>query len=391
MDSQLQILIEKYINNTCSKEELESFFLLIRESDDDQYLKEALKSVWENTKDRNGDADIDWDYNMRFLMEELERGMPVTIKRTAWMSWKRIAVAASIICLMGAGLWIYNRAGNNQTLETLQDIAAPIANRTTIKLSNGKEVYVDKAAQGTFARDGNANVIKTADGKIIYESATPTKDKEIYNTLVNPRGSQVANITLSDGTKVWLNAGSSLRFPVAFSGKYRKVGITGEGYFEVAHNKEIPFKVAKGDVEVTVLGTHFNVNAYDNEADIKVTLLEGAVKTTKNGLFAVLRPGEQARIKNRIEVQKGVDLDRIMAWKQGVFRFKDTNIEEIMRQVSRWYDVEVMYEGDVSDLNFGGSVSRQANLSELLKRLEATEMVKFQIKSKKLYVIPNRK
>ncbi|WP_051691618.1 FecR family protein [Pedobacter borealis] len=389
MNAQLQILVEKYINNTCSKKELETFFLLVRESVDDEQLEEVLWVVWEKTKGQNSDVNINWDYKMSLLMEELEEKVPVVSSTTSWLSWQKIAVAASIILVLGIGFWTFNREGNYKAVEIAQDISAPQSNRAMIKLNNGQQVYLDKVAAGTLVAQGNANVIKTVDGKIVYQTNADAGTKMVYNTLINPKGSQVIDITLSDGTKVWLNAGSTLYYPVAFMGKDRKVTINGEGYFEVAHRTDMPFKVSKADMEVTVLGTHFNVKAYDNETDIKVTLLEGSVKTTKqNGQSAKLKPGEQARITNKIEVQKDVDLNEVMAWKKGVFQFKDANIEEIMRQVSRWYDVEIAYEGDVSDLNFAGSVSRQANLSELLKRLEATEMVKFSIKSKKLYVKP---
>lgn len=390
MNHRLKILVEKYMSNTCSKEELETLFSLVRETADDQPLEEALKDYWEKTKELTPGEDIDWDGNMFSLMEGLKRETYLMHEkeRVNRIRWKRIAIAASLILLSGIGYWFVNR--ENRAPEIAQDVKAPEKNRAMIIMANGEKIYVDNAGNGTLATQGNAKVIKTQQGAIVYETNRGAKTEILYNTLTNPRGSRVVDITLSDGSKIWLNAGSTLTFPVTFIGQERKVTMTGEGYFEVVHNAAAPFKVSKGDLEVTVLGTHFNVNAYEDEPDIKVTLLEGAVKTAKrNGSAIVLKPGEQAQIGQNTEVKKEVDIAKIMAWKEGVFRFKNTNIKELMRQVARWYDVEIEYQGNTADLNFSGSVSRQDNVSELLKRLEATEMVRFRITGKKILVIPN--
>jgi ferric-dicitrate binding protein FerR (iron transport regulator) len=192
-------------------------------------------------------------------------------------------------------------------------------------------------------------------------------------------------MTLSDGSKVWLNAGSSVRFPVAFTGNERKVSITGEAYFEVAHDARKPFivKDINRNAEVQVFGTHFNVNAYDDEPTINVTLLEGSVKVNNT----MIKPGQQAQVGNGVKVASNVDFDEVMAWKNGRFQFEGAGIEEVMRQVARWYDVEVIYENKPLNQHFRGGISREVEASKLFKMLEMTEAVHFRIEGKKVYVI----
>lgn len=390
-EQHINTLVEKYTSNTCSREELDQLLLMVKNSTDNKPVENALHTFWERVKSENKQEHVNWDAMMQPLMKDLKPETPiVSIKRSFNLKW--VGVAASILLLLGtlAYLTVWKPQVSQQVAAI--DIIAPVANRAMIVLANGQKVYLDQKANGAIASDGNATVEKTADGKIVYKANSRSLASAQYNTLSNPRGSSVVDITLSDGTRVWLNAGSSLTYPMAFSGRERKVQISGEGYFEVAHNANMPFKVTKANMEVAVLGTHFNVNAYDDESLIKVTLLEGSVKTSLGNREAViLKPGQQAQVASTIKVLKQVNLEKEMAWKQGMFRFENTNIEEIMRQVARWYNVEVEFRGDVSNLNFGGSVSRQANISELLKRLEATNLVKFLIVDRKVIVTPNQK
>lgn len=390
LNENINTLVEKYTSNTCSKEELDQLLLMVKNTTDTEPVENALHTFWERVKSENKQERVDWDAMMQPLMKDLKTETPVVAINRGF-NWRWVGMAASVVMLLG--VLVYLTFWKPQVAQQMAatDIAAPVTNRAMIVLANGKKVYLDQQAKGNIAYDGNATVEKMADGTIVYKANNNVSlASNLYNTLSNPRGSSVMDITLSDGTRVWLNAGSSLTYPVAFSGKERKVQISGEGYFEVAHNANMPFKVAKNNMEVTVLGTHFNVNAYDDESVIKVTLLEGSVKTSLgNKVAVVIKPGQQAQISNNISVLKDVNLEKEMAWKQGVFRFQDTNIEEIMHQAARWYNVEVEFGGDVSNLNFGGSVSRQVNISELLKRLEATNLVKFSVVDRKVIVTPN--
>jgi ferric-dicitrate binding protein FerR (iron transport regulator) len=271
----------------------------------------------------------------------------------------------------------------------MNDIKPPVANKAVITLADGTELLLDSAVNGQLAMQDNVKLVKLANGQIVYKTTGGgMASAPQYNTLFNPRGSRVIDMELADGSHVWLNAGSSIRYPVAFTGNERTISMTGEAYFEVAHNAAMPFRVISDKAEVTVLGTHFNVNAYSDEANTKVTLLEGSVKVNGSGAAKILRPGEQAQVTDKIAVTADADLEEVMAWKTGKFIFGEkADIETIMRQVSRWYDVDIAYQGKIAS-HFGGTISRQVNISEVLKILEATGNVKCSVQGKKVIITP---
>jgi ferric-dicitrate binding protein FerR (iron transport regulator) len=237
--------------------------------------------------------------------------------------------------------------------------------------------------------EGNVNVVKMPNGELAYKGSSENIE---YNTLSNPRGSKVISLVLADGSKVWLNAASTLKYPTAFVGNERKVEVSGEAYFEVSHNAAMPFIVDKGETSVRVLGTHFNVNAYDDESSVNVTLLEGSVKVVKGNEDILISPGQQAEVFNNIVPSNPIevhtaDVDETMAWKNGLFSYKGADIETIMRQVSRWYNVDVVIEKPVKE-KFYAQVSRNTDVSNLLKMLEATKAVHFKIEGKMITVMP---
>lgn len=306
-------------------------------------------------------------------------------------SWFRVAAAASVLFITGLAYWwgFSTKQPADTTNEVVQvqkinDIEAPKVTKATITLADGNTVALDSL---TAITQNNIQLSKMADGKIVYSG---NADEIVYNTLTNPRGSRVIDMTLSDGTHVWLNTGSSITYPVAFTGNERKVTITGEAYFEVAPSispaagRKRSFVVSKGDVEIKVLGTHFNVSAYDDENDIRVTLLEGSVKVSNANSEGLLRPGQQAQVSSGIKVIDDADIEQATAWKDGRFYFNNTDISTIMRQAARWYDVEVVYEGEPVETLLGGIVSRKENISQLLKILEATGKVHFTIEGNKI-------
>ncbi|MFT3949751.1 MAG: FecR domain-containing protein [Agriterribacter sp.] len=302
-------------------------------------------------------------------------------------SWFRLAAAAVVIFMIGLTWWLgfFTKQpggvpGEIVTVQKVNDVEAPKFTRATITLADGSTVAVDSL---TALTQNNVQLSKNGDGRIVYSGNT---DKAVYNTLTNPRGSQVIDMTLSDGSHVWLNAGSSVTYPVAFTGNERKVIITGEAYFEVAHNAAMPFSVSKGEIRITVLGTHFNVNAYDDETDIKITLLEGSVKVNNSHSEGLLKPGQQAQVSSAIKVIDDADIEQATAWKDGRFYFNNTDIKTIMRQVSRWYNVAVVYEGEPVETLLGGIISRKENISQLLKLLEATGKVHFSIEGEKIII-----
>ncbi|MBX3240852.1 MAG: FecR domain-containing protein [Chitinophagaceae bacterium] len=303
-------------------------------------------------------------------------------------SWFRVAVAASVLFIVGLTYWLGVVNKPTETTDEIvhakevNDIEAPSVTKATITLANGNTIAVDSL---TAITQGNVQLSKTADGKIVYLGDA---NEVVYNTLTNPRGSRVIDITLSDGSQVWLNAGSSITYPVAFAGTERVVSMSGEAYFEVAHYKNTSFKVIKNATEIEVLGTRFNVNAYDDEALTKVTLLEGSVEVSNGRIKKILQPGEQAWVAQKISVEKDVDIEEIMAWKNGKFIFSEkTNIETIMQQVARWYDVDVEYRGKIHT-DFGGAISRQVNVSEVLRILEETGRVKCELEDRKIIITP---
>ncbi len=314
----------------------------------------------------------------------------------------RWVAAASIIILLGIGLFFYiknDRLQSATVTSTPKDIEAPETNRAMITLADGSTVYLDNAGNGQLAQQENVQLVKLANGQIAYhlsateaETATGKLVTEMkYNTLSNPRGSKVIDMQLSDGSHVWLNAGSSVTYPVIFNGNERNITISGEAYFEIAHNKSQPFTVSKGSMKVEVLGTHFNVNAYDDETGIKVTLLEGSVKVNSGQNTATLKPGEQAQLNNDgnpqisnnlsrqggIMVQK-VDTDQSIAWVKGMFYFDNTDVQTMMRQLARWYNVEVVFESTITR-RFGGKIPRSMSAANVFRILEETGGVHFYI------------
>lgn len=264
----------------------------------------------------------------------------------------------------------------------------PGRNGAVLKLGNGKTILLDSVSNGVFLSQGNAK-IKKLNGQIIFDASKLHSDPVTNNTISTPAGRQFA-VVLSDGSKVWLNASSSIRFPTIFVGNQRKVAITGEAYFEVAHNASAPFIVAVNDkAEVVVLGTDFNVNAYDNELVPRATLLDGKIKINCPGGSNVLMPGQQASLNKdgSIHISGHVDTEEVIAWKNGMFQFESATLDAIMRQLARWYDVEIEYKGATSK-HFGGTISRNVNLSQVLKMLELTGEVKFMIEGKKIIAMP---
>jgi len=309
--------------------------------------------------------------------------------------WQRIAAAASILLCLGLGLYYYNQKSHPQpsALVAHNDIK-PGSNKAVLTLANGQRIILTGAINGHLAVQGNTAITKKADGEVIYDAQAGTNKSYaelVYNTISTPRGGQY-QVVLPDGSHVWLNAASSIRFPTAFTGKDREVAITGEAYFEVAHNKTKPFRVSSNGQTVEVLGTHFNINSYDDEPAIKTTLLQGSVRVTKDSRTALLKPGEQAVISDAGKIGvKNVDTEEVVAWKDGLFQFKDADLPVVMRQLSRWYDVQVDYEGKLPQTVFSGKLHRNVNASQVLDILRYFN-VNFRIEgtgaNKKIIVTP---
>lgn len=375
-DEYLIALIEKYQQGQCTPEEkleLETWFEQLNMADAEFY---------------NDDPEKIKLAAMRSLTAIRQKtgldGYVVPFKSNR--IWKRVAAAAAIllVCSITGYLLLNKHTPPQQSAQIKYDIA-PGANKATLTLANGREIVLTDAKNGKLAAEDKTMITKTADGQLVY-SGTDNNNDLAYNTMSTPRGGQYT-LTLSDGTVVILNAASSLKYPASFTGNERKVELTGEAYFEVAHNKAKPFKVVTNGQTVEVLGTHFNIMAYNDEAEIKTTLLEGAVKLSDQHDAILLKPGQQGYISKESSKFKAVNVDvsEITAWKDGLFVFNGTDLHSLMRQLSRWYDVEVVYEPGVKDDVFFGKIRRKSNLSKVLKILELGD-VHFSIEGRKLIV-----
>lgn len=412
-DSPLRLrqLFEKYARGIATEEELQHMWGLMKDYGENDMLEEDMRSWWNAGVDGNDPANrVDATKILEEVIQKERKLKQQLNQRTTRLlknRWKWVA-AAVIILVCGSTYFFLQRLDHHQPassadVTTTLDIQAPQVNRAVIKLANGQLVYLDSTQVGMLAVQGETKINKVQDGEINYsnleDKIQPESAEVEYNTLSNPRGSKVIAVTLSDGSRVWLNAGSSLTFPVAFSGSERMVSMSGEAYFEVQHDSKRPFRVKAGSEVIEDLGTRFNVSAYSDEPALRTTLLEGAVKLSlikdassrdkRKPLF--LKPGQQATLNNlssgqpEFEVKRLDDMESVIAWKSGRFRFNSIDIESVMRQAARWYDVDVIYKGNVKGTISGG-LARTRNISELLKILELTGKVRFSLEGRKLTV-----
>lgn len=311
-----------------------------------------------------------------------DKVIPVRILpgRKKWIPW----AAAALLLLSAGGLWLLQHRQQAKPVNT--GTIAPGSNKARLTLANGSVVELNESTDGTIAQEGGTKVSKQK-AALIYNAGAST-GKAAINILTVPRGGNY-QVVLPDGTKVWLNAASELKYPTAFTGRERTVSITGEGYFEVAKNAAKPFIVKTGRLQVEVLGTQFNMMAYEEEQTIKTTLLEGSVKVITPYGSSMLQPGEQAQLgmDGVVKVVPVTDANQVIAWKNGFFSFRKADIATIMREISRWYDVDIQYEGSITKRRFTGKVLRSYNLSETLSVLEASDL-HFRLEGKQITVLP---
>jgi transmembrane sensor len=322
--------------------------------------------------------------NEMWLSLEVNKKQPWLGLRRSWIS---IAAAASITIVVGLGLYFYKypSAKATKVLQVFSHDLPAGSNKAYLTLGNGKKILLSGSAIGTLAVEAGVKITKTADGQVVYTVADQGKQEgSEYNSIETPRGGQY-ELHLPDGTKVWLNASSSLKYPSSFAAlKERRVELTGEGYFEVSKDKTRPFLVSSRGQVVEVLGTHFDVSAYQDEATVKTTLLEGSVKLNKQ---VMLKPGEQSVLADGKFKVTEVNVNDAIDWKNGEFAFVNEPLSDIMKKVARWYDVEIVYTHAVATMpTFTGSVSRSENISSVLSMLEETSTVRFSIEGKQIKV-----
>lgn len=397
--SQLRNLIDKYISGSITPAETE---MLRRFLENPENIAE-LEIIMDHQLQAGTATADDFPEVVNRVKLAVEKKIAEkhqrTIIRRLPLFVRRAAVAAVLILSVAvAYLWIIRKPeekiASAHPAPGKQDVA-PGKEGAILTLADGTTVVLDSMGNGLVAVQ-NGSEVSLKDGRLQYNAENPAAGAAAaYNTIATPKGRQF-QLLLSDGTKVWLNAASSLRYPAFFSGSERKVEVSGEVYFEVAKNARMPFRVSVNDqTSVEVLGTHFNINSYRDEASINTTLLEGSVRILNNGNKAVLQPGQQARV-GQLDAQQGpikivnaadVNTEKVMAWKNGVFNFQDATLEEVMRQLERWYDIEVVYEKDIPKLEFVGKMGRDLSLANVLRGLEMSE-VKCRIEGRRLIVLP---
>lgn len=315
-------------------------------------------------------------------------------KKVFSIPWRWAAAAILVIVAGLSTLFIKRQPDKLVAVEKKPVIRTepikPGTNMATLTLADGSTIALEDAANGIVTQAGGTDVRKIGKGLIAYsgKAGAASPDGNSFHTLNIPRGGQYM-VTLSDGTKVWLNSESSLTYPVVFGGAERKVILKGEAYFEVSENKQKPFIAQTDHAAVHVLGTHFNIHAYRDEKNVKVTLMEGSVRLSAGADKAILAPGEQGIVDTaRAGIErKKVNVSQVMAWKAGYFVFRSNTIQDIMRQIGRWYDVEVVYEGEIPKGTFGGTYSRNKDINDLLKGLELTGLVHFKIEGRRIIVM----
>ncbi|PTS95275.1 anti-sigma factor [Pedobacter sp. HMWF019] len=375
MQEEVQDLLKKYLSGNCSEEQralLESWYLKYEQAERPEVSAEAkekqLDEVWQFLNDQH-----------------LSPHQP-----TRHILWRILATAAVLLIVLGIGFYRYKTTSQISKAKLLVKTKSilPGQNKAVLTLSDGRSIVLDETTDGRIADQSGVTITKTRQGEIVY-AVNNHQTSQAINKVSTPKGGQY-QIQLPDGTKVWLNCASSLRYPASFSGSERKVELSGEAYFEVTKNKNMPFKVLTKKQEVSVLGTHFNINAYEEEESIKTTLLEGSVKVNvaESKSSALLKPGQQSVYeKNGLNVVNA-DLDEVIAWKNGYFLFQDEDIRSIMRKVARWYDIEVVYQGNLSQKHIGGSVSKSKNLNDVLMILKETDEFNFKIEGRRVTVMP---
>ena len=411
-NKRLSYLLEQYRANLCTREELEELFLLVRDGDEGQ-LTAGLQEQWERARVEGAAAATDWDVLFRQMMDEageLDEERAVVRNRMRIRRRRRWLVAATgLFFLIGGGAIVRSMHHPRPRLvraapavRRFKNDVQPGGNKAILTLADGSSIELDSANNGTLSVQGNTKILKLASGSLAYQQnrhGAAAVQGPVYNTISTPRGGQY-QVVLPDGSKVWLDAGSSLRFPTSFSSGLREVQLSGEAYFDVAADVRKPFRVSvfpgepgKGDAlqHVEVLGTQFNIMAYADEASVKTTLLEGAVRVGASaGNPMRLAPGDQSQLDRSpslgLTMVRDADVDAAVAWKNGYFNFNKANIETIMRQLSRWYDVDVSFRGNGSrDRLFYGGIQRNLPLSAVFDILERSGVL-FSIDGKKVVV-----
>ncbi|MBO9151360.1 FecR family protein [Chitinophaga sp. GCM10012297] len=382
-----QTLLRRYFDKTATPEEREEFFALVRTGQFDAELSAFVSGEWETFDLSAGTAAAG---QAAGVLEHILRGgqteAPVRRIPVLRRVWVRYAAAAALLLGVSAYLWKTQRPVQPPVAAGVrpEENFAPGHEGAVLTLADRSEVLLDSAGNGLIATQHGTEVM-LQDGTLTYEGAP---NEVAFNTMRTPRGRQF-RLTLPDGSKVWLNAASAITYPTAFTGGERNVEIEGEAYFEVSGDAAKPFRIKTGEgAEVEVLGTRFNISAYRNDEDMRTTLVEGAVRVTSQQRSRVLAPGQQAIVTARqLKVEERADITKALAWKNGLFDFSGMPLQTVLRQLERWYDIEVEYRGAVKNIEFYGKIDRNASLNSILRVLKASG-ADFRQEGRKLIMLP---
>ena len=390
---QLAYLFQQYFSGNCSEEEKLAFFTLLQQEDSDEVIGDLIAQRWDS---HEFDLSMPEPLHQKILLrlDEIAASSRDPLRSIKFYNRSWVRYAAAILILAGIGSLFFPLQPRQVKLAVKQKIpvlreVSPGRDKAVLTLDDGTTILLDSLVNGATISQGRSQIVKLANGKLEYHAGSSTGNPITYNTLKTPRGGQY-QLALPDGSLVWLNAASSIRYPTAFTTNQRIVQVTGEVYLEVAKDKSKPFIVEAGDTRLEVLGTHFNVNAYAEEPSLNATLLEGAIRVLSGNQVMQLTPGQQCQLslKGEMKLVKNADVDQAVAWKNGGFSFYHTRLDVVMRQLSRWYDIQIVYPEGIPDIEFGGDIQRSLPLSEMLAALSDMQ-VKFRIaEGRKLIVLP---
>lgn len=408
-EKRFSYLFEQYFKRQGSNAEVEEFMELIHSGDYDVQLQMLIDQHYENfIPDQSPLSALQENQILNAVLNMKSEGSAATVlsssaftptvppttttlnMRSDRKRWAWISIAASVAVCLGTGFFVYHTYTYKKDQDYAASLIGPGTNKARLVLGNGKVILLDTLKNGSRVFENGVELTKTKDGQLIYHiKGSANGEARLVNTIETPRGGKY-EVQLPDGTEVWLNAASSLKYSNVFNGKKREVTLNGEAYFEVAHRENQPFVVHTSQQSVEVLGTHFNVNAYPDDENQVTTLLEGAVKASSVSETLLLKPGQQAILNLRNDHLKvaEADLETAMAWKNGDFIFKDEDLASVMKKVERWYDVEVVFEDiDPKSIKLGGWVSRSKNISAVIKIIEPIAGVKIKIDGRRITVM----
>ncbi len=396
---EITVFLEKYAADEHTQAEHQQFIDWLKNapiSDVERFTAEYNRI---SLKRQPPAADVDPNliFQIEKALDQFELGNKKTIntgKSSTFIRRIHYGSVAAILIISLSGYLLYTMLAKEEKpaiisvpAKSLANEVLPGRNQARLTLGDGSMISLDDTKNGKLASPGGTQISKLANGQVVYSVVDINHQEILSNTLTTPRGGQF-RLTLPDGSIVWLNSASSITYPTAFAGKERKVNVTGEAYFEIAHDASKPFLVSVNGMAISVLGTHFNINAYSDEGAIKTTLLQGSIRLSSAGMATLLKPGQQAQVVGRtFTLVNDVDLEEVVAWKNGYFSFTKADLQTVMRQIARWYDVEITYEGTIPDRQFGGKISRNSNVTEVLKILQETK-VHFRIDGRNIVVTP---